>query len=311
MNGVNLNLSFLQSFLAVAESGSFTVAARKLFITQPAVSQHVHALEAELGVKLFVRLGRGIALTDEGKYLKKKTEELMQTLQDLQSSLQDRNELRRGHVRLAVTELPVYLLAPVLLEFKKRYPGVDVSVMSDNTPNVVDKVDKGEADIGFARRSFEPHPRLDCRLVHVESLVLAAPAWHPLQHAKLVTAPMLQDETLALRERGTFTHEAALAWFKGHEAPANLIETNTMSALREMVLHGSLAFLPRGVIALDIIRKRILVLPTSISDTSMEYHFYARKNEPPSRPVNVFLELLANSGQFTHAQSLIEQGQPG
>lgn len=308
MAAMNLNLSFLQSFLAVATSGSFTVAAKKLFITQPAVSQHIHALEKELGVKLFMRRGRGIALTDEGKYLKKKTEELMQTLQDLQASLQDRNELRRGKIRLAATELPVYLLPPVLLEFKNRYPGVEISIVSDTTPNVVHMVDNGEADIGFARKMFENLPRMECGLVHVEHLVLAAPSWHPLQDRKLITPPMLVNEALALRERGTFTHECAMNWFKGHETPTNIIESNTMAALREMVLYGCLAFLPRGVISLDIIRKRILALPTSISATTMEYHFYSRKNEQLSKPVATFLDLLTNSGQFSLAHTLMGRG---
>ena len=299
---MNFNLSFLQSFLVVASTGSFTVAAKKLFITQPAVSQHVNALEKELGVKLFMRRGRGIVLTDEGLFLQRKAEELMRTLSDVQTRLQDQKEMRRGIIRLAVTELPVYLLPSVLLEFKKRYPGVDITVFSDTTPNVIQKVNTGEADCAFARKVAESLPSMDRYLVHREHLVLAAPSWHPLQDVGMVTPDMLVHEALAMRERGTFTRELASDWFKGYEKPNNIIETNTMGALREMVLYGSLAFLPRSVISLDIIRKRILVLPTSMT-TTLEYHFYKRKNEPLSRPVSTFLELLANSGLFSDSQN--------
>lgn len=301
---MNLNLSFLQSFLAVASSGSFTVAAKKLFITQPAVSQHVNALEKELGVKLFMRRGRGIVLTDEGRFLQKKTEELMKTLEDVQASLQDKNELRRGKIRLGVTELPVYLLPPVLLEFKKRYPGVEISIISDTTPQVVKRVDDGDTDCGIARSLRDHLPRMDSQLIHVEHLVLAAPSWHPLQDHDLITPSMLFNEALGLRERGTYTYECAMSWFKDHKTPTNIIENNTMAGLREMVLYGCLAFLPRGVISLDIIRKRIIALPTSIAATTIEYHFYKRKNEPLSKPVATFLDLLAHSGQFSHAHTL-------
>ena len=305
---MNINLSFLESFLVVASTGSFTTAAKKLFVTQPAVSQHISSLEKELGVKLFMRRGRGIVLTEEGRFLQRKAEELMRTLADVQTRLQDQSELRRGTIRIAVTELPVFLLPPVLLEFKKRYPGVDVSISCYTSPQAISKVDSGDADFAFARNVVETLPGMDRQLVHKEHLVLAAPSWHPLQESERVTPQMLTHEALALRERGTFTREVASAWFKDNEQPMNVIEHNTMAGLREMVLYGCLALLPRGVISLDIIRKRILVLPTSLKDVGIDYYCYKRKNEALSKPVAAFFELLASSGQFSHAEGFLALG---
>jgi Transcriptional regulator len=302
---MNINLSFLESFLVVASTGSFTTAAKKLFVTQPAVSQHISSLEKELGVKLFMRRGRGIVLTEEGRFLQHKAEELMRTLADVQTRLQDQSELRRGTIRLAVTELPVFLLPPVLLEFKKRYPGVDVSISCYTSPQAISKVDSGDADVAFARNIVETLPGMERQFVHREHLVLAAPSWHPLQEAEWVTQQMLAHEAMALRERGTFTREVASSWFKENELTMNIIEHNTMAGLREMVLYGCLALLPRGVISLDIIRKRIVVLPTALKDISIDYYCYKRKGEVLSRPVTAFLELLASSGQFSNAEGFL------
>lgn len=301
---MNLNLSFLNSFLAVASAGSFTAAAQELFITQPAVSQHIHALEEELGVRLFIRKGRGAVLTEEGLVLREKTQELMQTLEDVRTSIQDRNELKRGKIRLAVTELLIYLLPPVLLEFKKRYPGVEVELLCDNTPTVVRMVAEGNVDFALARVVFSLSQRLESRLVHMDKLVLVAPAWHPLAESGMVTAQALRGETLALRERGAYTRECAITWFKGHELPASTIETNTMAGMREMVLNGCVAFLPEGVVQQDIKNGRLASLAASACKVNMEYHFYARKGDPLSRATTVFLELLAHSGQLSHGHAL-------
>ena len=194
-----MNLSFLNSFLAVSSSGSFTAAAQELFITQPAVSQHIHALEDELGVRLFVRRGRGTVLTEEGRVLRAKTEELMRTLDDVRTCLQDASELRRGRIHLAVTELAVYLLFPVVLEFKKRYPGIEVVVTCTNTAEILRLITEGVADYGVARKAAISSQRVGGKLVHVERLVLVAPSWHPLAGVPQVRPHDLEGEILALR----------------------------------------------------------------------------------------------------------------
>ena len=301
---MNINLSFLQSFLAVATSGSFTTASQELFITQPAVSQHVQALERELGVRLFTRRGRGAVLTEEGKLLREKTEELMRTLEDVRVNIQDRNELRRGRLRLAVTEVMVYLLPEVLLEYKRRYPGIDVSLICDTTPAVVRLVAEGEADCGMARVLNAGSPRMEALLVHVDRLALVAPARHPLAASAFVSPRDIAEETLALRERGAYTRDCALSWFKGHSLPVGMIESNSMSGIKEMVLAGCVGFLPEGVVRQDVAGGMLAQLASGACKIALEYYLYVRKNEKLSRAMLEFLALLAESGQLTHGRAI-------
>ncbi len=299
-----MNLSFLNSFLAVAASGSFTAAAQDLFITQPAVSQHIQALEEELGVRLFIRRGRGTVLTEEGKVLRAKTEDLMRTLDDVRTRLQDTNELRRGRIHLAVTELAVYLLPPVLLEFKKRYPGIEVVMTCTSTPKVLRMVTEGDADYGIARKTAIPSQKVRSHLVHNERLVLAAPSWHPLAGVPHVRPHDLEGEILALRERGAFTREFSLSWFKDSHLPESTIEATSMAAMRELVLQGCVGFLPEGVIRQEIQDGRLVILPTRATKMTMEYHNYFRKGEVPSKALNAFLCLLADSAQFAYPANI-------
>lgn len=302
-----MNYSFLNTFLAVASSGSFTAAAQELFITQPAVSQHIHALETELGVRLFIRRGRGAALTEEGKVLKAKAEELMHNLEDIRSHMHDSNQLRRGKISLAITEPAVYLLPEVVLEYKKRYPGIEIVLASTRAANVVRLVADGEVDYGLAPKTTIHSQRIKSQLVHSERLILVAPPWHPLAHKPLVKPADLKEEILALRERGTYTREYGMVWF-GQHLPQSTIEVTNMTAIRELAMQGCLTFLPEAVVRQEIKDGRLVALNIRTKKLAIDYYNYYRKGEAPSKALATFLCLLATSGQLTFPENLACDG---
>lgn len=290
---MNFNMSFLTSFLTVASTGSFTSAGQKLHLTQPAISQHIQALEEELGVHLFIRKGRGIILTEEGQILLKKTKEIQHIMKEVLVEIQERNELRQGKLRLAVTEVIIYLLPAALQEFKIRYPGVNVELHCNSTRAIVRMVAEGEADFAIARLLPFFLPTLQTRLIYVDRLVLAAPFEHPLAGRSKITAKDLVGCVLALRESGTFSREYTIEWAKQHKILT--VETNTMASLRELALHGCLAFLPQGIVSKDFESKRLTPLAITLPEVKMEYYLYTHKNMPLSKAVTTFLDCLARS----------------
>ena len=301
---MNLNLSFLTSFLAVASTGSFTSAAQELCLTQPAVSQQVQALEEELGVSLFVRRGRGVALTEEGQILRKKTQEILSILNEISVNIQDRNELRRGQLNLAVTESIAYLIPTAVLEFKKSHPGVDVRLYCGKTPVIVRMVGDGEMDFAIAGAMPSAPKALQSQLVHVDALVLAAPPNHPLAKKNKISAENLYNITLAMREQGALTREYAAKWLSESCVPVSVMEANTMAFLREMALHGSIAFLPQSVVAEDFKRNRLVPVSAALGKVDIKYHLYTRKNAALNKAAAVFLEILGSSGRLSHGQAL-------
>ena len=302
-----MNYSFLNTFLAVASSGSFTGASHELFITQPAVSQHIQSLESELGVRLFIRRGRGAALTEEGKVLKAKAEELMRNLEDIRSYMRDSNELRRGKISLAITEPAIYLLSEVLLEYKKRYPGIEIVLSSTRAANVVRLVADGEVDYGLAPRTTVHSQRIKSQLVHRDRLLLVAPPWHRLAKKTQVRPGDLKEEILALREKGTFTREYSLDWF-GHQPPQSIIEVTNMTAIRELALRGCLTFLPEAVVGREIKDGRLAALNIRGKKMAIEYYNYYRQGEAPGKALEAFLHLLAAEGQLAYPENLAVDG---
>ena len=119
-----MDLNELSAFVAVAEHESFSRAAAALHLTQPAVSKRIAALEADAGVRLFDRVGRGVRLTDSGRMLLPRALEMLASLADTRRMLRNTQGRVDGVLRLATSHhIGLHRLAPVLRAYKQRYPG--------------------------------------------------------------------------------------------------------------------------------------------------------------------------------------------
>ena len=288
-----MNLALLTTFLAVAESGGFTKAAREMFLTQPAISQHIHALEEKLGVTLFIRRGQKIQLTCEGEELRRHARAIMKAVEEAEFSLKEMSVLKRGRLRIGATMYMAYLLPPVLVEFKRHYPLVQVDVRFHNSAKVIQLVEDGSVDIGFAGGMINKSSRLSVTPVHAERLALVAPPDHPLAGSQLVKPADLHPHMLAVRERGTYTRRRVMDWFAHESLPENLIEVSRIEAALQLALNGCLTFVPEGTISREISTGRLVSLPTEGLTSDMEYNLYFIGTTIPGVTSYVFLKLLA------------------
>src|SRR4051812_25960671 len=134
-----MTLQQLQYFLATIERGSFSAAADALHMAQPSLSEQVRRLEAELGVDLFARVGRGLALTEAGHTLRPHAERLIADADEARASVAGVRELRGGTVSLGMFgDAPYYLLTEVIEEFRDRHPDVRVRLVGQNSSEVAD-----------------------------------------------------------------------------------------------------------------------------------------------------------------------------
>ena len=141
----NINWDGLRYFLAAAEGGSLTVAAKKLDSNQPTVGRQIDALETALGIKLFQRSVKGLLLTDEGALVLEHAQSIQSVVVKIQRSVQGEDEEIGGTVRLALPEgLSIEVLVPVLPQFYSRHPNINLILnVSSNSANLT----RGEADI--------------------------------------------------------------------------------------------------------------------------------------------------------------------
>ena len=152
-----MTLRYLEIFLALARTPNMRDAAAKLFISQAAVSSALRDFEAELGVSLFDRMGRGIRLNDKGRLLEERLAPLYNQLKNV-LALVASDELA-GKIRIgASTTLSDFVLPQVLYNFKMRHHQVEIECESGNTADIVRHVEHGLLDVGFVEGDVTTSP---------------------------------------------------------------------------------------------------------------------------------------------------------
>jgi DNA-binding transcriptional LysR family regulator len=170
-----LTLQQLTYFLAAAEHGSFSAAAESLLMAQPSLSEQIRRLEAELGVPLFMRAGRGIALTEAGRLLRPHAERTLAEAQAAAESVREVRDLTGGTVAFGTFgSAHHYLLARLVEDFRKRHPHVRVRAIGQNSAEVADAVRDGELEAGLVvlpvdDRGLDVTPAIEDELLYVSA----------------------------------------------------------------------------------------------------------------------------------------------
>ena len=202
-----MNLSQLKAFLAVAQDRSFSRAAEKLYLTQPAVSKQIQALEEALGMRLFDRVGRSILLTQAGNILHDHAHIAFQTLEEARETINQLRGLQRGHLRIsAASTIGTYMLPQPLGELKAQFPGIEISLAITNKARVVQQVLSHEVELGFVGPPVEP-AELEMEEYLLDELVLIMAPTHRLAQEESVGVAELAEEVFILREQGSGTRE--------------------------------------------------------------------------------------------------------
>ncbi|MFG0284516.1 MAG: LysR family transcriptional regulator [Phycisphaerales bacterium JB039] len=175
-----MELRPLRYFVAVAEAGTISRAAARLRVTQPSLSQQLMKLEQELGVDLFDRLGRGVALTEAGQALLPRARRLLAQAQEIEASIRtDTDEGRGGLAVGAIPTMAPYLLPPLVARLRADYPACELIIREDLTQNLVEAIADNELDLAIMSAPVE-HDLIDLETIGREPLLVVAPAEHPL-----------------------------------------------------------------------------------------------------------------------------------
>jgi len=190
-----MTLQQLTYFLAAAEHGSFSGAAESLFMAQPSVSEQIRRLEAELGVRLFARVGRGLRLTEAGRLFRPHAERTVAAAREAAESVQEVREITGGTVAFGTFgSAHHYLLVGLLQDFRTHYPHVRVRAIGQNSAEVADAVRDGDLEAGLVALPIDDRA-LDVRAAMREELlyVSADPERlrEPMTIERLAAAPLI------------------------------------------------------------------------------------------------------------------------
>ncbi|MEK7715152.1 MAG: selenium metabolism-associated LysR family transcriptional regulator [candidate division NC10 bacterium] len=203
-----MDLRRLEVFAKVAELGSFSRAAEALGLTQPTVSEHVRALEAELGVPLLDRLGRGTTPTRAGSLLLGYARRMLALSREARQALDQFQGRLSGELVVGGSTIPGEYLLPALIgRFKTLFPAISVCLLIGSSRQVTEWIEDGRAEVGVV--GARPSPKsLVARELQADELVLVVPPAHAWAGKPEVMLAELKAEPLLVRERGSGSREA-------------------------------------------------------------------------------------------------------
>lgn len=200
-----LNFRQLSIFVAVAELGSFTKAAKHLFMTQPAISWQIKSLETELGLTLLERGDRAVTLTEAGRLFYTEAKRLTNLYEKLLADMEEYKELGRGNLKLGASTIPgEYLLPDYIGRFKRLYPEVNISLSIGDTRAIVEKLALDSIQMGVIGAKLD-ETKLELVPFMEDQLILIAGTQHPGEKKPPVTLKDLTGFSYVLREEGSGT----------------------------------------------------------------------------------------------------------
>ena len=234
------NISRYKTFVATAESASVSEAARKLFVSQPAVSAEIAALESALSVKLFFRSNRGVTLTPEGQILYDYVKKAFSFLAAGEEKLREITGLRSGTLRIGASDMTLrFYLLDFIAAFHEAYPDVHLNVTNAPTPRTLESLRSGVIDFGVVSEPInvidtEDFEFLPVREIH--DIFIAAPSYG-ITRESLVTNERLAKEPIIMLEPHTSTRSYVSEWL-GSGFPSPAIELATSDLLLEFAERG-------------------------------------------------------------------------
>ncbi len=234
-----MDLFQMEMFLAVTEERSFSRAATRLHRTQPAVSQAIAKLEAELGEVLLERSSRDGTLTDAGEVLREYALKLLNLRTESMGALAELRELHRGRLNIAANEYTCLYLLPLLDEFRRRNPRIKVTVQRSLASRIADDVLVHSVEIGVL--SFRPDDAaIRSVVVYRDELDLVVNPKHPLAKAGEVSIRQLGAENFIAHNIASPQRQKVIEAFRRHKTPLRMgVELPSLEAIKRFVEMGN------------------------------------------------------------------------
>jgi DNA-binding transcriptional LysR family regulator len=239
-----MNLRHLRAFAMVVDVGGFARAATRLHLSQPALSRQIHALEVELGVPLFDRIGRRAQLTSQGEDLLRRSRRLLAEAESLGERARELKSGETGILRIAATPQVIEnLLAPFLVDYRHRHPGVEVHLVEGGGARLDGRLEQGEVHLSVIPAGTT---RFEGQLLYPMHVIAVLPTGHRWARRPLLDIADLADEPLMLPQQGFGSRE----WFDiacdiAHIQPRPLLQSAAPHTLVALAATGyAIAILP-------------------------------------------------------------------
>lgn len=291
-----MNIAQLQYLVDVGELGSFTNAAKKNYMTVPAISQSINQLEAELDVTLFLRLRKGTIPTIEGKKVIQNAVTILKTVEKMKNEIDLLKSGNQGNIVIATIPGVSSQVISTIIEFRKNFPFVNIEMIEGDSTLVLNQVKNSHADIGFLSSSicnreesliWEPVMQGEC--------ILVANKNYPLRFKKSISGNELGDEMIVLYD-DPYLKKIAKDLLPENSFNRIALFTNNIEGLFQMVVYENAVTIGADYIVNSLpahIRDEVITIPLNKYKTTPYYLWkIARKNEKVSEIIEQFTHQL-------------------
>jgi DNA-binding transcriptional LysR family regulator len=289
-----LNFTQLRVFFFAAKYQSFTIAAQKLFITQPAVTAQIKLFEAYCGLKLFKKRGRKIYLTDQGQTLYNYTCKVFEYAEDIEKVIYEMKELKRGILRLGTTKTYARFFMPFLMtSFHEEYPDIKIRLDEGSSLDMVYSLLELKNEVAIVAKAEDNADVCFIPFSHEELILILAPN-HPLAKRKMVCAKDLSVEPIIMKETGSGTRKIVSEYFERHHCvPQILMETSNTEFIKQLVQRGDgVSFIAREAVVAELQAKKLATVPVEDRPIFLDVNIAYLKNQHLSPPAQAFLDML-------------------
>lgn len=295
-----MNLKQLEAFVQVAEGGSFSKAAKELFLTQPTISSHISSLERELNARLFVRNTKEVSLSEDGIKLYKYAKQMLDLQREIEVTFGMDEEGESHAVTIAASTIPAqYLLPEVLTRFSERYPQEQIRIQETDSSKVVMQIVDHRVDIGFTGTVLE---KKHCKYIpfYKDELVIITPntpKYQELAQGNKEDISWIKKEHVIMREEGSGTRKEAELQLKGAGvkfAGLDIIASiENQETIKKSVRQGmGISILSKLATADEVANGEILAFPIPNSDAGRDINLVYNKNYQMTRSAERFIKVV-------------------
>jgi DNA-binding transcriptional LysR family regulator len=282
----------LRTFMEVSRLRSFSRAAEKLLVTQPAISAQIRTLENEVGARLFDRDGGKVTFTAAGRVFEPFAEHCLQCHNHIMVTVGELHRTPRGEISVSANEATsLYVLPAVFAQFKRQYSRVGLSIVRADRLKTVESVLSREVDFGVVSLPIKDS-RLTVDTLHRDDVVMVAPSQHPLAARESVKFAEILPHSLLLPKQGR-QRELIEDLFRSNDVqPRVAMEVESSELLKRLIVAGlGIGFLPRSNVLEDTKSGALRILKIEGVRLNRELALIYRKDKTLTRAAHVFLEI--------------------
>jgi DNA-binding transcriptional LysR family regulator len=289
-----INFNQLRDFYQVAKNLNFTVAANKLYITQPAVSAQIKLFEDYCKLKLFKKKGRKIYLTDEGEALYSYARKIFEYEREIESAIEDMRELKRGILRLGTTKTYARYFMPFLIStFHEAYPHIKINLDEGSSLDMINSLLDFINELVIIAK-VEENPDICFNPFSQEEMLAILPPDHHLTLKKNISIKDLAREPIIMKEKGSGTRKLVSELFAQKGLTPNiLMETSNTEFIKQLVQRGDgISFLVKAAVATELREKKLATVSMEGQKIFLKVSIAYLKNQHLSSSAQAFLDIL-------------------